>query len=328
MQQADRAGPAVGPRTRLTRGLPSADVSRARWPVDVRTRARIARRHFVDQATKVEIGAEFGLTRFQVARVVQDCLDDGTVTITIRGPEHVDDALSDQLVRRLGLADALVVDDLAGAAPFVAAMLGARLADGDGLAVGWSPDVETALAEAGELPRCAVVQACGVSGLDDHGIELVKRVAGACGGEAYPIYAPFRSRTAADATALREHPLVGVATARLERVAAAVLGVAGGPGPGLDHADAAALAAAGAVAALGPVPVSAAGAPVVSAPGERTIGLSGEQLARIPFVLAVGVGPDAGAALAAVAAGDLVHAVVTDTATAREVLARLDLAGV
>ncbi len=298
----------------------------ARRATDPRTRARIARRYFVDRATKIEIGAEFGLTRFQVAKLVQDCLDDGTVTITIRGPEHVDGDRSDRLARRWGLVDALVVDDLAAAGPFVAGMLAGRLADGDVLAVGWTPDVERVLdPAAGGLPRCEVVQARGVSGLDDHGIELVKRVAGACGGEPYPIYAPFLAGTVEDAATLRAHPLVGVATARFGRVAAAVLGAVGPGGSGWpDAVDGEQTAGEPGVgearpaAALGPVLLDAAGAP--AGPADRTIGLDAGQLARVPFVLAVGAGPTAALALRLALASGLVHAVVTD----REAAARLD----
>lgn len=263
-------------------------VPRARWPVDDRIRARVARRYFVDQATKVEIGAEFGLTRFQVAKLVADCLDDGTVVITVHGPEHVDDVLSDRLAARFGLADALVTDDLAGASRYVVAMLASRLDAGDVLAVAGGGVVDTALAAARGLPACQVVQARGVVGLDDHGIELVKRVAGACGGEAYPIYAPFLSRSPADAATLRAHPLVEVAIGRLDRVACVVLGTDALPAPTADDG--------------------------------RTIGITADQLRRAPFVVLADAGPDTVAPVAAALRGGLVHAVVTDVGTATALL--------
>lgn len=282
---------------------------RARWPVDDRVRARVARRYFLDQATKVEIAAEFGLTRFQVAKLVADCLDDGTVVITVHGPEHVDDALSDRLAARFGLADALVTDDLAGASRYAVAMLASRLDDGDVLAVGGGAVVDTALSAARGLPACQVVAARGVAGLNDHGIELVKRVAAACRGEAYPIYAPFLAGQAADAATLRAHPLVEVAVGRLDRVACAVLGVEDpGEGPWGGGGNA--------VAALGPVLVGADGSPVPTAADERTIGLTADQLRRVPFVLLADAGPEKAARMGAALRGGLVHAVVTDVATA------------
>jgi DNA-binding transcriptional regulator LsrR (DeoR family) len=269
-----------------------AGPARGRWPVDERTRARIARRHFLDQATKVEIGAEFGLSRFQVAKVVQECLEDGTVTITIHGPEHVDDVLSDRLARRYGLVDALVVDDVAGAGHYAVTLLAARLADGDVLAVGWNGAIEDVLTAAGGLPRCEVVQVRGVAGLADGSVELVKRVAALCGGEAYPIYAPFIAGSAEDAAVLRAHPLVAVATARFDRVRCAVVGVEHlAPADGADG-------------------------------GDRTIGLSAAQLGRVPFVLLADLAPDAAAlsALRAALEGGAVHGVVTDMASATALL--------
>ncbi len=85
-------------------------------------------------------------------------------------------------------------------------------------------------------------------------------------------------------------------------------------------ADAAALAAAGAVATLGPVPVGADGSACPTALDERAIGLSATQLGRIPFVVAAAAGADAVDPLRAALHGGLVHAAVTDVATARALL--------
>src|SRR5690349_12495313 len=71
--------------------------------------AHVARRYYVDSASKVEIGAELGVSRFKVARMLEQALEAGIVTITIDDAGVVDPALSARLRSHLGLDECLVV---------------------------------------------------------------------------------------------------------------------------------------------------------------------------------------------------------------------------
>src|ERR671927_346283 len=59
--------------------------------------AAVARRYYVEDASKVEIAEEYGLSRFQVARLLDRARASGLVTITISAPGALDVDLSDRL---------------------------------------------------------------------------------------------------------------------------------------------------------------------------------------------------------------------------------------
>src|SRR3954468_17526877 len=79
-------------------------------PAQLVLTAAVARRYYVEDASKVEIAEEYGLSRFQVARLLDRARDSGLVTITISAPGGVDVALCGRLQRAYGLQHAVVVD--------------------------------------------------------------------------------------------------------------------------------------------------------------------------------------------------------------------------
>ena len=78
-------------------------------PVELVRAGTIARRYFVDGHSKVRIGEEFGLTRFKVARILEEARRSGLVRIEIGLPAELDAELSEQLRAAFGLRHALVI---------------------------------------------------------------------------------------------------------------------------------------------------------------------------------------------------------------------------
>src|SRR3989440_6234807 len=72
--------------------------------------ASVARRYFLDGRSKVEIADELGLSRFKVARLIEEAKLTGLVRIEIRGEGVLDVDLSARLRERFGLQHAVVVD--------------------------------------------------------------------------------------------------------------------------------------------------------------------------------------------------------------------------
>jgi DNA-binding transcriptional regulator LsrR (DeoR family) len=72
--------------------------------------ATIARRFYFDGATKGEIAAELGLSRFKVARILERARSTGLVRIELHYEGELDLELSLRLGRHLGLRRCLVVD--------------------------------------------------------------------------------------------------------------------------------------------------------------------------------------------------------------------------
>ena len=52
--------------------------------------AHVARRYYVDSASKVEIAEELAISRFKVARMLEQALATGIVTITVDDARLVD----------------------------------------------------------------------------------------------------------------------------------------------------------------------------------------------------------------------------------------------
>src|SRR4051812_34154525 len=71
--------------------------------------ALAARRFYLEGRTKKQIGDELGISRFKVARILDQALRDGVVRIEITEPVEVDFGLSERLAHRFGLRQALVL---------------------------------------------------------------------------------------------------------------------------------------------------------------------------------------------------------------------------
>jgi DNA-binding transcriptional regulator LsrR (DeoR family) len=169
--------------------------------------AAMARLFYLEDKSKSEIAGEFGISRFKVARMLENAIRNGLIRLEIRLPAELDADLSDAMRTRFGLTHAIVLTspeqgpDGEGAA-LVTHRLGAVAADllteivteGDVLGLVWGPEIEAMCSELTELPRCTVVQLSGVTPLrpiDANAVEAVRRAAFVAHGIAYPIYAPL-----------------------------------------------------------------------------------------------------------------------------------------
>ena len=81
-----------------------------RGPAQLVLTASVARRYYLDGRSKVEIAEEFSLSRFKVARLLDDARSSGLVRIEIGHPGVVDVELSARLMEALGLTHCVVTD--------------------------------------------------------------------------------------------------------------------------------------------------------------------------------------------------------------------------
>jgi DNA-binding transcriptional regulator LsrR (DeoR family) len=81
-------------------------------PAELIRTASIARKYYFDGKTKSELAAEFGLSRFKIARILEDAVARGIVQITVALPAELDARLSAELCAAYGLRRALVVHAL------------------------------------------------------------------------------------------------------------------------------------------------------------------------------------------------------------------------
>jgi DNA-binding transcriptional regulator LsrR (DeoR family) len=207
-----------------------------RGPAQLVLTASVARRYYLDGRSKVEIAEEFGLSRFKVARLLDDARSSGLVRIEIGHPGVIDIELSGRLMEVLGLQHCVVTDtpdehpvrirEHLGAA--AAELLTELITPDDVLGLSWARSVSAMATAVKRLATVPVVQLTGAlsrPGVDESSIELVRDVARVSGGPAYFFYAPMAVPDAATARALRRQPEVAQALARIGSVTKAVAGV-------------------------------------------------------------------------------------------------------
>lgn len=296
----------------------------------------VARRFYLEDLSKIQIGEELGLSRFKVARMLELARAQGLVTIRLNDDGAVDWDLSRQLADRLGLSEAVVVH--AGGederirrqvAAAGAELLSSTLKDGELIGMTWGRTLSALTKALPRLPKVSIVQLTGAAGSDlgRSPVELVRLLAQNSGGSAHPIFAPLVVGDAATAISLRQQPDIARAIAMFADVTTALVSVGSWQPPDsqlyelLPSAERDALADRGVVAEVSATLLSASGTEIADDFADRTIAVTSSQLRAIPRVLAVASGARKAGAVTAVARAGLITGLVTDHMLAESVLA-------
>jgi DNA-binding transcriptional regulator LsrR (DeoR family) len=308
-----------------------------RGPAHLVLTAAVARRYYLDGRSKVEIAEEFALSRFKVARLLEDARASGLVRIEIGHPGVIDVELSARLMSCLGLTHCVVTDTPEENPASLRAHLGAAAAElltevvttDDVLGLSWARSVSAMANALQRLATVPVVQLTGAlarPGVDDSSIELVREVARVSGGPAYFFYAPMAVPDAATARALRRQPEVARAFSRIGSVTIALAGVGAWAPEQSTVYDATGdrerteLARRGVCAEISGILVNAAGEPVRSALTDRMIGITAEQMRAVPEVIAIVYGTAKVRAVLAAVRGGMVDSLVTHSTLAEELI--------
>lgn len=320
--------------TSVGRGLESVG-----GPVHAVLMATVARRFYSEGAAKVEIAKELQISRFKVARLLEEALSSGLVRIEIGTAGDVDLDLSARLADALRLHECVVVETgTAGVtqarrrlAKAAAAYVAEVLVPGDVLGMTWAREVYAMVEELVELPRVEVVQLCGAALLPDDDaspVESVVRTARLAGTKGHVFYAPLIVDDEEAAAAVVRQPSVAQALAQARRVTRAVVGIGHwGPHTSTIH-DAvrphvrADVLAAGAVGEIAGVFFDAEGAIVRPELSRRVVTLGGDALLTIPHVCGIALGPAKEPTVRAAVAGGIVDSLVVDSALGRALLDR------
>ena len=301
--------------------------------------ASVARRYYLGGRSKVQIGEELGLSRFQVARMLERALATGLVRIEIGsgGPGSIDLDTSSRLQDAYGLRHSVVVDVPGDAPAALRTRLGAAAAElltevvtpSDVLGVAWARAVSAMAAAVTRLPPVPVVQLTGAlsgRGIEDSAVELVRGLSRVSGGPAYFFYAPMIVRDSATAAALHTQPEVARTFTMFDAVTKAVVGVGRWEAGGSTVYDWASPVDRRLLHDLGTCAESSGaflaldGAPVHSPVTERMIAIDLEQLRAVPEVIAVPYGVSKAPAVRAALRAGVVTSLVTHTSLARALL--------
>jgi DNA-binding transcriptional regulator LsrR (DeoR family) len=316
-------------------------------PAELVLAASIARRHYVDGRSKIEIAEEFRLSRFKVARLLEAAREHGLVRIEIGHWGTIDVVSSGRLVERFGLRHAIVVDTPDDDLVSLRRNLGTAAADllseivtpSDVIGLAWARSVQATVAELKRLPAVPVVQLTGAltslhdtsSSLDGNSsLDIVREVARTSGGPAYVFFAPFLVTDPAAARALRKQPDVARAFDKISSVTVAVVGI-GHWVPGQStlydtatEREQTRLRRERVCAEMAGVFLTADGRILQTALNDRMIAISGAQLRSVTQVIAIPYGVAKAPAVRAALLSGLVDTVVTHVSLAEALLADSD----
>lgn len=327
----------------MTQGLP-----RRKGPLPEHDRddliAEVATLYYRARLDQEEIASRLGVSRSTVSRMLSEALDSGIVEIRIRRSLPMADDVQRELMARLGLRDALVLDsrgrqdDLLGRVGRLAARyLDGTLAEGDVLAISWGTALRAVVDEMDpkRARNVEVIQMLGGAGSGDpavDGTELARRLAELLGGRCRFLNAPLVVDAPEVATALLRQREVHDTLAAAAHADIAVVGV-GAFMPEvssllragyLTKAQTTAIQRSGAVGDVCGHPFSVTGDLVELELTHRIVAINASALRCIPRVVGVVSGKAKTEALVGAARSGLVNVLVTDDLTAR---AALDLAG-
>lgn len=295
--------------------------------------ARVARRFYLDDRSKVQIATEFGISRFRVARLLDFARTTGIVRIDIVEPTTNLDEVASALRSHLNLEGVRVVDT-SGSAEEVRSQLGAMTASylsstvrpGQMLGMSWGRTLAAMTTHLRSLPPVKIVQLSGTVGSDvsRSPVELIRRIMDLSSSEAFAIFAPFF--LGSSAAEVKNQADIKSVIEMYPDVDLAVLGV--GSWEPLDselypvfpqHVRQQ-LDAQHARGEIVGIFVNDDGEIVFPELIDQCIAVTPYRLLRTPRVVAVAAGPSKTAALYAVARSGLITEIITDKRTATAML--------
>ncbi len=300
---------------------------------DAEVLARIAENYYVLGIRQEEIASQFNISRSYVSRLLDRARNRGIVEISIRHPVRREPFMEEQIRRRFGLRECIVmVADNGSAEPLklageAAADYLCRVIEPDHtLALSWGTGIKSVIEalQSGRARARHVVQMFGGLTLptnDISGSDLGGRLARALGASFQYLHAPWLVESADLAHALKSQPDVGEALRQAAAADIAYVGI-GAVGTGssallfnetyLTQAELRELKKTRAVGDICGRVFDAEGHPCPVGFGGRIIGLDLATLKRIPTVAGVATGAQKGEAIRAALQGGLVDVLVTD----------------
>ena len=302
---------------------------------------RIAQAYYEQNLTQAEIALRFGISRIKVSRLLMRARNDGVVRISVVVPAESHSVLERELETKFGLEEAVIAGGAGSVYELVIQAVGRAaaeylsriLANGQILGLSWGNSVLATVNALQwiSLPDCRAVQLLGGLGLpesDMHGAELVRRVAQRLSCRPRHIHAPGIVTDRSVRDALLADPQVADALELGRNADIAVLGI-GALGPHsvlrstnsiLSADECKSLMDIGVVGDVALRFFGADGSPAHTAYTDRTIGVELTDLVKIPRRVGIAGGPEKVAAIRAALTGRLVNVLVTDPATATQLL--------
>ncbi len=197
----------------------------------------LATLYYVDGLTQEELSKKFGVSRATIGRMLKRAQDEGIVEIRVRQSLKQSDELEDALIQRFGVMRAILTPDHADAekqrgmlASLVAGYLDKHLQDGVTVAVGMGRNINAVSDHViSTAPRgCTFVCAIGGTSLGGEAMNpdhICRRLAAQFGGVSETLYAPALVDSPEIVRHLTENPTVRQTLDKARRADMALVGV-------------------------------------------------------------------------------------------------------
>ncbi|WP_115788340.1 sugar-binding transcriptional regulator [Arthrobacter silvisoli] len=287
--------------------------------------AHVGRDYYLENMPKVDIASRYNISRFQVARLLEEARATGIVDIVVHFPsERADTGWIESL---LGIQHVVVVDPavdelhartILGKA---AAKEIARIARaGTTIGISWSRTLDIASHHIESLPKSDIVQLAGAlpTAGDGNPMEIIQRLGRLSGGRTWPLWAPLVVDDVTTATGLLRQPEIAEALAKGDSLDLAVVAVgAWKPNEStvwerVDNKVRRKASESGAVSECSGRLLDADGQPVVTELDARVIAVTVDQLKRTPQVIAVAQGAARAEAVRAAAKAGFITTLIID----------------
>jgi DNA-binding transcriptional regulator LsrR (DeoR family) len=311
---------------------------------ELRLITKIARLYYDQALTQPEIAAQLDLSQATVSRLLKRARDEGIVRVTVNVPLGAYPLLEEELQRKYGLKEALVVDSLAedgeqllrdiGAA--AAYYLETTLRAGDLIGISsWSATLLAMVDALHPPPRLANVRVLQIlGGLGNpsakvYASRLIDRLANLVRGEAVLLPAPGIVSSPDAVPILQRDPYVRAVRDLFDQVSIALVGIGTVEPSGLlassgniyspEELDL--LRQAGAVGDICLRFFDHGGTSVITPLNDRVIGMALEQLRQVKRAVGIAGGQRKLAAIRGALRGGWINVLITDRATAEQLLA-------
>jgi deoxyribonucleoside regulator len=303
--------------------------------------AEVASLYYEKELNQVQIGDQLGLSRVKVYRLLKEARDEEVVKISIMWPIERDTRLEAELASTFQLDKALVIKSgimnydtaLRRLGQMVARYLEATLKDGMTMAINLGQSTYEVInaVRPGFQANVNVAQAMGsvlFTGRDLDSSSLARQLAQKLGGQFYNLPSPIMANSLEAAVMLRDQPMIERAINMARHADITLVGI-GGVEPEFSHyvkddlIPAEKLIQMGAEGAVGDISgkfITISGELFDSIYNECIIGITLEDLKRIPNTIAVAMGRQKTLAILGALRTGVINTLCTDNRTANDLI--------
>lgn len=300
---------------------------------------KIVRAYYKDGLTQQEIGNKYGISRMKVSRMIASALHDKIVQININIPADKYPDLEHQLENKYGLKEVVITDTKTADQNELIALIGraaaqylnASLQGNEIISLTWGRNLLSTVnsLNTDNFPKLQVVQMLGGLGAPEaafHGADLTRRMAQNFSTKPRLIHAPgiVRSRELCQELINDIQVRSTLQLAARANIALVGLGLFGSGSPIFqnDHIlteeDKSLLVSRNVIGDISFRFFNDQGQYVASKIDERIVGLSIDQIRKIPRIIGIAGGKNKYQVIRAALKGELIHVLITDNHTAEK----------